>query len=203
MICIHFAKWLKQHISFYLIFFVSQFYAKLPDYLAVGLSSRRTIELLDYRVVGLSSRRTIEPSDYRAVGLSICSLWHRASVYAVSSVWLPQFSLFMRSRGCWEHRPILTWVPTRIEHVISLTLCGWKKYFKYIVIDNLVFFFIQNMNRKAPLLPIFNCKKRSREAVIAEPQENIAASPFDVNHFGIYICIIEKIYYKELLGKKK
>ncbi|XP_078341915.1 uncharacterized protein LOC111110369 [Crassostrea virginica] len=38
------------------------------------------------------------------------------------------------------------------------------------------------MNRKAPLLPIFNCKKRSREAVIAEPQENIAASSFDVNH---------------------
>lgn len=35
------------------------------------------------------------------------------------------------------------------------------------------------MNRKAPLLPIFNCKKRSREAIIAEPQEQFVSSSHD------------------------
>ena len=37
-------KWFKQRKHIYLIFILSQFYAKVSDYRAVGLSSRRTID---------------------------------------------------------------------------------------------------------------------------------------------------------------
>lgn len=50
-------------------------------------------------------------------------------------------------------------------------------------------FNFQKMNRKAPLLPIFNCKKRSREAIIAEPQEQFVSSSHDgrYNNLGIHV----------------
>ena len=44
----------------------------MSDYLLVGLSTCRTIDLSDYRHVGLSTCRTIDLSDYRPVGLSTC-----------------------------------------------------------------------------------------------------------------------------------
>ena len=90
----YFVKWFKQrkHIFNFLLFFFSQFYAKVSDYRAVGLSSRRTIDTHPILELSLFIVPRYMTSFFRKIALDS----------RIETLWMEIIHIINRRKSVWS-----------------------------------------------------------------------------------------------------